>query len=121
MFYFCSGRCIARSFGFVAVSFFATVDFFVATVSNLLFNSDKSSFCNFLIDAYHQFHDYLRDLLCYLLYRWNKLDLVIVALSILGITLEEADTNFLPINPTIIRVMRVFRIARGIVYYSTPH
>ncbi|XP_075240815.1 voltage-dependent T-type calcium channel subunit alpha-1G-like isoform X21 [Convolutriloba macropyga] len=44
--------------------------------------------------------------------RWNKLDLVIVALSILGITLEEADTNFLPINPTIIRVMRVFRIAR---------
>ena len=51
--------------------------------------------------------------------RWNKLDLVIVLLSVVGIALEEADTKFLPINPTIIRVMRVFRIARG--YYFSPH
>ena len=45
--------------------------------------------------------------------RWNQLDLAIVALSVAGIILEEMDTGFIPINPTIIRVMRVLRIARG--------
>jgi len=45
--------------------------------------------------------------------RWNQLDLAIVVLSIAGIVLEEMDTGFIPINPTIIRVMRVLRIARG--------
>ncbi|KTG34223.1 hypothetical protein cypCar_00026106 [Cyprinus carpio] len=45
--------------------------------------------------------------------RWNQLDLAIVLLSIMGITLEEIDLNAsLPINPTIIRIMRVLRIAR---------
>ncbi|KAG7252165.1 hypothetical protein CRUP_016592, partial [Coryphaenoides rupestris] len=45
--------------------------------------------------------------------RWNQLDLSIVALSIMGITLEELKMNAaLPINPTIIRIMRVLRIAR---------
>ncbi|KAM3863913.1 voltage-dependent T-type calcium channel subunit alpha-1H [Diretmus argenteus] len=45
--------------------------------------------------------------------RWNQLDLAIVALSIMGITLEELKMNAaLPINPTIIRIMRVLRIAR---------
>ena len=34
-------------------------------------------------------------------------------LSIVGIVLEEMKTNVIPINPTIIRVMRVLRIARG--------
>lgn len=35
-------------------------------------------------------------------------------LSIMGITLEEIDLNAsLPINPTIIRIMRVLRITRG--------
>ena len=34
-------------------------------------------------------------------------------LSIVGIILEEMKTNVIPINPTIIRVMRVLRIARG--------
>ena len=35
-------------------------------------------------------------------------------LSIMGITLEEIEVNAsLPINPTIIRIMRVLRIARG--------
>ncbi|XP_044035263.1 voltage-dependent T-type calcium channel subunit alpha-1G isoform X2 [Siniperca chuatsi] len=45
--------------------------------------------------------------------KWNQLDLAIVLLSIMGITLEEIDSNAsLPINPTIIRIMRVLRIAR---------
>lgn len=47
-------------------------------------------------------------------FRWNQLDIAIVALSIMGITLEELKMNAaLPINPTIIRIMRVLRIARG--------
>ncbi|XP_060945759.1 voltage-dependent T-type calcium channel subunit alpha-1H [Limanda limanda] len=45
--------------------------------------------------------------------RWNQLDIAIVALSIMGIILEELKMNAaLPINPTIIRIMRVLRIAR---------
>lgn len=40
--------------------------------------------------------------------------MAIVLLSIVGITLEEIEMNAaLPINPTIIRIMRVLRIARG--------
>lgn len=34
-------------------------------------------------------------------------------LSIVGIVLEEMKSEVIPINPTIIRVMRVLRIARG--------
>lgn len=53
---------------------------------------------------------------CALPDRWNQLDLAIVLLSIMGITLEEIEMNAaLPINPTIIRIMRVLRIARGIL------
>lgn len=41
--------------------------------------------------------------------------MAIVLLSIVGITLEEIEMNAaLPINPTIIRIMRVLRIARGV-------
>jgi hypothetical protein len=46
-------------------------------------------------------------------FSWNQLDIIIVLLSIAGIVLEEMDTDVIPINPTIIRVMRVLRIARG--------
>jgi len=35
-------------------------------------------------------------------------------MSVVGIVLEEVRTGIIPINPTIIRVMRVLRIARGI-------
>ncbi len=45
--------------------------------------------------------------------RWNQLDVSIVILSIVGIILEEMESDLIPINPTIIRVMRVLRIARG--------
>lgn len=45
--------------------------------------------------------------------RWNLLDVGIVILSIVGIALEEVESKIIPINPTIIRVMRVMRIARG--------
>jgi len=45
--------------------------------------------------------------------RWNQLDVAIVLLSVVGIALEEIKHGFIPINPTIIRVMRVMRIARG--------
>ena len=52
--------------------------------------------------------------MCVCACRWNQLDLAIVLLSIMGITLEEIEVNAsLPINPTIIRIMRVLRIARG--------
>ncbi|XP_073996715.1 ca[2+]-channel protein alpha[[1]] subunit T isoform X3 [Rhodnius prolixus] len=44
--------------------------------------------------------------------KWNQLDVLIVILSIVGIILEEMESNIIPINPTIIRVMRVMRIAR---------
>lgn len=44
--------------------------------------------------------------------KWNQLDVGIVILSIVGIVLEELETNIIPINPTIMRVMRVLRIAR---------
>lgn len=49
----------------------------------------------------------------YLKDRWNQLDVAIVFLSIVGIVLEELESKIIPINPTIIRVMRVLRIARG--------
>ncbi|VDK45654.1 unnamed protein product [Cylicostephanus goldi] len=45
--------------------------------------------------------------------RWNRLDMFIVFLSVAGIIFEEFEALELPINPTIIRVMRVLRIARG--------
>ncbi|XP_034935713.1 voltage-dependent T-type calcium channel subunit alpha-1I isoform X2 [Chelonus insularis] len=48
----------------------------------------------------------------YLKDRWNQLDIGIVILSVVGIILEELESNIIPINPTIIRVMRVLRIAR---------
>lgn len=59
---------------------------------------------------------------CVCVCRWNQLDLIIVLLSIMGITLEEIQGNAsnasnasMPINPTIIRIMRVLRITRGVV------
>jgi len=46
--------------------------------------------------------------------RWNQLDTAIVILSIGGIVMEKMKSGqVLPINPTLIRVMRVMRIARG--------
>jgi len=48
-----------------------------------------------------------------IMYRWNQLDVAIVLLSVAGIVLEEMKSGVIPINPTIIRVMRVLRIARG--------
>jgi hypothetical protein len=45
---------------------------------------------------------------------WNQLDTMIVVLSIAGIMMEKMKSgHILPINPTLIRVMRVLRIARG--------
>jgi len=44
---------------------------------------------------------------------WNQLDVLIVVMSVVGIALEEVRSGIIPINPTIIRVMRVLRIARG--------
>merc|ERR1719323_1476304 len=48
----------------------------------------------------------------YLSDRWNQLDVAIVILSVLGILMEELESDLMPINPTIMRVMRVLRIAR---------
>uniref|UniRef100_A0A1I8IAJ8 Ion_trans domain-containing protein n=1 Tax=Macrostomum lignano TaxID=282301 RepID=A0A1I8IAJ8_9PLAT len=48
----------------------------------------------------------------YFMDRWNQLDVIIVILSVSGIVLEEMEAKIIPINPTIIRVMRVLRIAR---------
>uniref|UniRef100_G3N292 Voltage-dependent T-type calcium channel subunit alpha n=1 Tax=Bos taurus TaxID=9913 RepID=G3N292_BOVIN len=53
--------------------------------------------------------------------RWNQLDLAIVLLSVMGITLEEIEINAaLPINPTIIRIMRVLRIEPVLDTHLTP-
>ncbi|CAM4888615.1 unnamed protein product [Rotaria socialis] len=47
--------------------------------------------------------------------KWNRLDIVIVVLSIVGIALEKMNNGHIwPINPTLIRVMRVLRIARAL-------
>jgi hypothetical protein len=47
--------------------------------------------------------------------RWNQLDIIIVILSIIGIFFDKLKSKgSIPVNPTIIRVMRVLRIARGI-------
>lgn len=48
----------------------------------------------------------------YLKDRWNQLDVMIVAMSVIGIIFEEMDSFTLPINPTLLRVLRVMRIAR---------
>ena len=41
------------------------------------------------------------------------MDMIIVVLSVGGMILDEIATSHLPMNPTIIRVMRVLRITRG--------
>ena len=43
---------------------------------------------------------------------WNKFDLLIVTLSYVGIILEQIASGLIALNPTIIRVMRMLRIAR---------
>ena len=48
-----------------------------------------------------------------MIFRWNQLDVGIVFLSVVGIVMEELESDLMPINPTIMRVMRVLRIARG--------
>ena len=50
--------------------------------------------------------------------RWNQLDIIIVILSIIGIFFDKLKSKgSIPVNPTIIRVMRVLRIARGTRFY----
>ncbi|CAF5079926.1 unnamed protein product, partial [Rotaria sp. Silwood1] len=45
--------------------------------------------------------------------KWNQLDITIVILSIAGILLEKMNNGHkLSINPTLICIMRVLRIAR---------
>lgn len=44
---------------------------------------------------------------------------MIVVLSIAGIVMEKMKSGqVLPINPTLIRVMRVLRIARGMISHA---
>ena len=46
--------------------------------------------------------------------RWNQLDSFIVLISIAGIVMEQMKSgHILPMNPALIRVMRVLRIARS--------
>lgn len=78
------------------------------------FNRKFSSNCYF---PSAQFREAIMKLIAlgfkiYLKEKWNQLDVAIVILSVVGIVLEELETNIIPINPTIIRVMRVMRIAR---------
>ena len=44
--------------------------------------------------------------------------MAIVILSIGGIILDELATSNFPMNPTIIRVMRVLRITRGLDFHT---
>lgn len=63
-----------------------------------------------------------KNIVVFFVFRWNQLDIAIVALSIMGITLEELKLSAaLPINPTIIRIMRVLRIARGEMKCRSTH
>lgn len=74
-----------------------------SVTNNMSFNLSRAYICNYTntIDA----------MIC----RWNQLDVGIVILSVVGIVLEELESKIIPINPTIIRVMRVLRIARGLL------
>ncbi|KAJ6650995.1 hypothetical protein lerEdw1_001204, partial [Lerista edwardsae] len=89
----------------------------VITMSMEHFNQPKSldevlKYCNYVFTIVFVVEAVLK-LVAFGLRRWNQLDLAIVLLSIMGITLEEIEMNAaLPINPTIIRIMRVLRIAR---------
>lgn len=47
--------------------------------------------------------------------------MAIVFLSVVGIVLEELKSDMMPINPTIMRVMRVLRIARGKSDWGGPN
>ena len=42
---------------------------------------------------------------------WNLFDFVLVIASIVGILMEDLMTDF-PVSPTLLRVVRVFRIGR---------
>ena len=42
---------------------------------------------------------------------WNVFDFVLVIASIVGIVMEDMMTDF-PVSPTLLRVVRVFRIGR---------
>lgn len=49
-----------------------------------------------------------------MLRRWNQFDFVVVVLSVVGLVIDQFnEDHLLPINPTIIRVMRLLRIARS--------
>uniref|UniRef100_A0A7N5P2X3 Calcium voltage-gated channel subunit alpha1 H n=1 Tax=Ailuropoda melanoleuca TaxID=9646 RepID=A0A7N5P2X3_AILME len=95
----------------------------VITMSMEHYNQPKSldealKYCNYVFTAVFVFEAALKLVAFgfrrFFRDRWNQLDLAIVLLSIMGITLEEIEMNAaLPINPTIIRIMRVLRIARG--------
>jgi hypothetical protein len=48
------------------------------------------------------------------IFRWNQMDLLIVIFSIVGIIFDGLQgEHMIPINPTILRVMRILRIVRG--------
>ena len=48
------------------------------------------------------------------LFRWNVLDALIVVFSVAGIVVDKVSSkDAIPINPTLIRVIRILRIARG--------
>lgn len=86
---------------------------------HLLFAQKLSPFLTLTFETKYSFKNlhskrWSKSLMSVSVCRWNQLDLAIVLLSIMGITLEEIEVNAsLPINPTIIRIMRVLRIARG--------
>jgi hypothetical protein len=42
---------------------------------------------------------------------WNLFDFILVIASIIGILMEDLMTDF-PVSPTLLRVVRVFRIGR---------
>ena len=70
----------------------------------------------YLDNSYNLFISSFKMWLFYHDFRWNQLDVGIVFLSVVGIVMEELESDLMPINPTIMRVMRVLRIARGTVH-----
>ena len=50
---------------------------------------------------------------------WNVFDFVLVIASIVGIVMEDMMTDF-PVSPTLLRVVRVFRIGRILRLIKVP-
>ena len=50
--------------------------------------------------------------------RWNVVDLMVMILSLVGISLDALSSRDFDLNPNIVRTLRVLRVTRGLFTYS---